>query len=357
MKNRYFLLFRTTDAELRALEKSNFPLKKILPIIELTKGKKSKTDSIGKISKRIDSIKKIFQNETICLDITTLEELSNVEITSLYDPLNGYENWCTFLIQLKNQNHFKEIIPTLILNTEDTNLYTNLLAQVESLSKHFNKIMYRNDINDDFYLDDINKIYHKIIEQKMELFFVIDCGFTPIGAIETIVQILKIRIQNVKELIPNILPIIISTSFPRYVTDIGNDKHDCFTLNEITLFSKINSLFKDCIYGDYGSINPKRNDNITMTRGWIPRIDVPTKDEIFYYREKNALKDYAQTYSKVALLAFNDSKFPRHLSSNWGIQQIILSKNGNAPGSSPSFWISVRMSIHIENQLQRIFNE
>ena len=61
MKNKYGLLFKTGDSEIRALR--NFSNKKgIFPIIELTRGRKTKKDTIGDIQKRIDQLAECWQH-------------------------------------------------------------------------------------------------------------------------------------------------------------------------------------------------------------------------------------------------------------------------------------------------------
>ena len=42
----------------------------------------------------------------------------------------------------------------------------------------------------------------------------------------------------------------------------------------IQIHKIVTNKIPNVIYGDYASINPTRNDTITMARGWIPRIDV-----------------------------------------------------------------------------------
>ena len=126
----------------------------------------------------------------------------------------------------------------------------------------------------------------------------------------------------------------------------------------IILLFKVDS-YNDClkidkniIYGDYGSINPIRNDNIVMARGWIPRIDVALSNSYFYHKKRREGNSYAETYKTVAKKVVNDPYFPRKLKC-WGTDQIIISQR--TPVSLiPSFWISVRMNIHIEQQLRRI---
>ena len=61
--NKYALLLKTGESELRALENMVIP-DELLPIVELTRGRRSKNDKIGQITKRVDRIafmiKKLF---------------------------------------------------------------------------------------------------------------------------------------------------------------------------------------------------------------------------------------------------------------------------------------------------------
>ncbi len=354
MRNKYNILFKTGDAEIRALEKSNFDVSNIFPIVELTRGRKSKSDKVGLISKRIKKLGEIFSNQSICLDLTTSDQLSNEEIEELYSYDSGYENWVGFLNSINAAKTFKEIVPTILVDTTDENIDNNLKAQVESLSKSFKRIAYRNDITDDGYIEDIEIFAETIKDNNVEFVFIADCEYVPSGATRNTASLVSARITKVKKLIPNSTFIVISTSFPRYVSDIGNDNYDIFPLYEIDVHKEVKEIHNDVIYGDYGSINPIRNDTVVMARGWIPRIDVPTPSGIYYYRVRNKIKDYAATYSIVANKIVEDDKFPSHMSSNWGIKQILICKNGSAPGASPNFWISVRMSIFIAMQLKRL---
>lgn len=355
MKNKYSLLFKTGDAELRALEKTKFDIDKIFPIIELTRGRRSKSDQIGLISKRIQKLATIFSGGSICLDLTTHDSLTNSEIDELYNPENGYSNWINFLKDLNTQDIFNEIVPTILVDTSDTKLNENLKKQVQQLSNSFSKLVYRNNIIDNGCYDDIKLISEQInANAKHEFIFIIDCEYVPSGAYPSTINVVNARITKIKALIPKAKFIVISTSFPRYVSDIGNDDYDLFPLNEIDIFKGVKLIHPEILYGDYGSINPIRNDDVVMANGWIPRVDVPTINGIYYYRIRNTIKDYARTYSIVAKKAYCDSKFPKNLMGNWGINQIAICKDGSSPGSSPSYWISVRMSIFISMQLNRL---
>jgi hypothetical protein len=93
-----------------------------------------------------------------------------------------------------------------------------------------------------------------------------------------------------------------------------------------------------------------------MARGWIPRIDTPLPEEIYYYRQRRpkGTSEYSATYNEVARKVINDPRFPISLTDNWGIQQITNCAEGDSPASNPSFWISVRMNIHLEQQVRRL---
>ena len=155
MKNKYGLLFKTGDSEIRALR--NFSNKKgIFPIIELTRGRKTKKDTIGDIQKRIDQLAECFGNMDIILDLTTEPALSSTQIDMFYIPDNGYKNWINFLIEIKEKDIFKDIYPSILLNVDDDYFEDNLEKQVSSILKKFSGISYRCNIEDEGYSDDID---------------------------------------------------------------------------------------------------------------------------------------------------------------------------------------------------------
>lgn len=354
--NPYVFVFKTGDAELRALENLSIEKRHIFPIIELTRGKRSKLEKVGLISKRLNKIEAIFRDQEICLDITASEALANEEIDALYSFQNGYQNWIRFLLTLKAKQVFKTIAPTILVNSDDTNFQENLRAQVEELSNHFDTIVYRNSLADDACYGDIELIRDIIVKKNIRFYFIVDCEYIAPGAWKSFAQKGIIRVSKIESILKKTKFIILATSFPNNISDLGQDAGDTFRLNEIDLFNDIKSKPSSCeiIYGDYASINPIRNDEVIMSRGWVPRIDVALPDSIFYYRERRGIRDYSSTYRAVARKTQADPRFPRRLSSNWGVKQISSCAGGNAPGSSPSFWISVRMNMHIEQQVKRI---
>jgi hypothetical protein len=359
MKSKYYILaMKTGDAELKALENINSDKKIIFPIIELTRGRKSKYDSEGSLNKRLDKVKSIFNDHNICLDLTTSDRLTNTEINNLYSYNNGYEKWIDFLVSLKKGKFFSDISPVILVNSSDPDLNNNLKSQVDNLVEKFDSIVYRNSLSDDACYSDLENIKDIVIKSRVKFYFIIDCEYISPGAWKRFAEKAIVRIEKVRKLISNTHFIILSTSFPNNVSEIGDEYGGTIELNEINLYNEICSGVEslNIHYGDYGSINPIRNDDIIMSRGWVPHIDVALLDRIFYIRDKRKYhhNDYSSTYNSIAERIISDPRFPKTITSNWGIRQINKCADGNSPGSRPSFWISVRMNMHIEQQVKRL---
>ena len=360
MDSKYWTIVKTGEAEIRALE--NIPkevLSKTLPLIEITRGRKitkGKTEMYP-FEKRLSKLKEIYRGQTVAIDVTSEESLSSPEVDYLYMPESGYKNWIDFLLQLKDENIFTEIIPTILFNFDDIDFERNIVQQIHSLKSNFKTILYRSSIADENCYEDIEFIGKEIDDNNLKI--IIDCGYVPQASYKNVSNKCIARISNIKKMVASKYEYIIaSTSFPNNVSDLGDSDSDTFSISEINMYNEILSTHNDVIYADYASINPIRNDTIRMARGWIPRIDVPLKDVIYYYKKRRpkGVRAYASTYTQVARLARSDYRSPHNLSENWGIAQILSCAEGGAPSASPSFWISVRMNIHITQQVQRIYS-
>lgn len=357
----YILISKLGAAEIRAMQQMSAENKRyVTPLIEITKGRK--LSSLRKptpeeeypFDKYLEQVKSIWEGHDIIMDLTSWDYLSNVTIDKLYDFTNGYEKWCTFIEQVNKESNFNSIIPCVITNADDPDLEENLCKQVDILSQRYNMIAYRSDIADDYCYDDI-----KIIKDHLNgkpLLFIIDAGYVPQISIGSFINKIQIRIDNIRSIMSDVQIAVSATSFPNNISEIGGEDYDKFLLSEVKISDQLKG--KDIIYSDYGCVNPQRNDGIVMARGWIPRIDVPLSNCVFYHRKRRpkGTSKYSGTYKEVAAITFADKDFPMSLRDNWGIQQIQECAKGAAPSSQPNFWISVRMSIHVETQIRRINN-
>lgn len=361
MKEKYCLIIKTGESEIRALENSsNEVIDSIFPVIEITRGrKKTINDSFcAPFDNRLNKLKLILKNKVVGIDVTSSEFLSSTEVDLLYDTSDGYCNWIEFLRNLNEERVFSEIIPAILVNNEDEDFKENLVKQVSSLKTLFTSLIYRTSIEDDF------SCYEDLILLKetlndVHLYVLIDCEYTPQASYLNVAEKCIARINNLKKIVKaDTTFIVTSTSFPNNISDIGDSLYDELKNSEVDIVKKVqDSCGEDVMYSDYGSISVRRNDGVIMARGWIPRIDVPTGLSTFYYklRRPQGTTAYSSTYNRVARQAVSDPKFPKF--SNWGIKQIIECAKGVNPSSSPSFWISVRMCIHIEQQVRRLMKD
>ncbi len=351
----YNLIVKTAEAEIRALE--NTPkeqISKILPIIERTRGRKVTRDNKAAypFDNRLSKIKRVFKGQDICLDVTSDSSLASPETNALYDPKDGYANWINFLINLKEEDIFSSITPTVLMNFEDLDFEANVRLQISTLIENFGKVTYRNPIEEEGVYEDMEMFFHGV-----PLDLILDCNYVSGASCNNVAEKCISRIRNLSSIEKLNLTkiIIVATSYPNNVTEFGDVERDEFNLSELTLYSTITETVKSEIieYGDYGSINPVRNDSVVMARGWVPKIDVSNESMVFYHRcrRPRGTTAYADTYIQVARRCRDDKEFPKDC-NNWGLKQILACAEGAVPASSPSFWISVRMNTHIYRRLQ-----
>lgn len=357
MDKKYILIIKTGQAEIRAIENtSSITLNQLFPVIELTRGRKKTLENKREVfpfTSRLDRLKKVLKGMHVAIDATSDGALSCPEVDELYEYGNGYEKWVNLVCELKEEGCFSSIAPTLLMNFEDPDFETNLKKEIELLSEHFETLIYRNSIADDYCYSDLPFILSHLPQNK-HLLIIIDCGYTPQAMENNVLQKLLKRIENLSGGLMDYRCSLsfCATSFPNNISDIGGEDYDEFRISEVSIHNRIRSIYPDVIYGDYGSLNPKRNDNITMARGWIPRIDVPLSEKIYYYRQRRAGRAYDTTYKEVAKKAIRDIKYPSDINC-WGCSQIYNCCT-LPPSSSPNYWISVRMNIHIEQQVRRL---
>lgn len=357
MNKDYFLVIKTGQAEIRSIEKtSRGTLEKLFPVIELTRGRKKTLKDetvIHPFDSRLQKLKDAFRGMDVAIDVTSDEALSSAEIDVMYEFGNGYEKWVNFVTGIKNEGCFNSITPALVMNFEDPDFDANLRQEVTSLAAQFDTLLYRDTIEEEYCYTDLPNILSYLPKDK-HLIVLIDCGYTPQAMENNVSQKLLKRIENLKDGVVDdrCEMAFCATSFPNNISDIGGLNHDVFRVSEVYMHEKVKVQYPDVHYGDYGSINPQRNDNITMARGWIPRIDVPLDKEVYYYRQRREKREYGETYKIVAKQTMADSQYPHGLKC-WGCSQIDLCRT-LPPSTSPNYWISVRMNIHIEQQLRRL---
>lgn len=402
MSEDYFLLFKTADAEKRAWR--NLAAKRraaLTPILELTRGRKLKGAGKDKTGKPLSaeqllqtsgvygfeknwqsSVELMKSCDRFFVDLTREPSLSCAEIEELGASANGYRRWTDFVIARKREG--SNICPTLLVNpaaSDDESTYVaDLKAQLSVFMTEFNAIAYRVSIvEDEQFLFDLITLKAEIASFMAaggEFFVLLDHEFVRPGNGAVHARRTTQIIQSIYQQIGPVDVVVLATSFPKSVTEVGNEDHDRFRVEEMYLFDEVKKTHRNVKYGDYGSINPTRNDEVIIANGWRPRIDFVSRHgglSTYYFRErrkvvgtetvvvqgetktKNVLAPYSIHYRSVANSVIGFVPYYERLTSSWGHGEILSAAAGKVPSNSPSYWISVRMEIHIV-QILKHFN-
>lgn len=384
MISEYFVISKTGQSEMRAIRQlAPEALKKLTPIVELTRGRKiaSKKGDVDKFEYNFDSIKE-FLNDiskncmSLLVDVTQDEALSSPYTNQLVSSESGYLNWCSFVLGLREENpNAYPVIQVSPVEGEDWNSYSQKInRQFDFFSPVTPVMAYRARKNHDSSFDvDLQLLAPKIQEYTAagnSFIVILDCEYIRVKTASLHAEEVAEMFKIIHEISPAAILVLAATSFPSSVTEVGGENEGDFPIEEVNLHSIVSSRLHNLVhvrYGDYGSVNPLRNDGIA--RGWRPRIDYPYGGKkIFYFREKRQstgvgkdkvfTRNYAYHYESVANKVQADARYlnDQFLGKldNWGVKQIKQTADSVATGSTASFWISVRMCIHIEQQVQRL---
>lgn len=362
IQKKYIPIIKTGESELKAIKNLSTELKEfMLPLFELTKARKKPKEEEGSIKNNIEFLQENFKNSSFILDLTCDDKLSNTEIDDLLTSHNNYENWINFCLEQKKI--FKEFYPCIIVAEEENEEYKNYLDKLQNqltiLCSEFKYVVFRaqnESIAKNLILDINNLIKKDVIKNlQKKIIFIMDYRYINNSSkgIDITAKICKVLYSLGIEKI-----VISSTSFPKTVSEhMSTSDFVKFKIKEFDFYRNIVKELNDknikLIYSDYATVNPVRNDNVVFARGWIPRIDVPAFNEYIYCRRKRREKkqSYADVYKNIAKKIVRSDYYNNLVQSDingWGMQEILNASNDNVGGSSPRYWISVRMNIYIE---------
>lgn len=373
----YHLLLKTGESELRAW--NNLALDRQAQIsvhCEITRGrKKPNKDKSAPFEYNIDrvfqAIKSDFTNSKICVvDVTREPSLKSNDIEKLGKSDNGYELWVDCVAKLHSEN--AKVRPTLLINPKDTDDFEqykhDLFSQFDAFSAVYDTICYRASVlYDEEFVSDISMLSDRIneyVNNGGDFQILLDFEFIQPSSAALYASYVAPIIREISEFVPKARIVSLGTSFPKNVTDLGDEDRDEFRLEEYHLHREINRIQNSYVeYGDYGSINPVRND-ISPPVGihLRARIDFPTVNNTIFYRRvapkidkerSTLLSPRVSMYKDAAKLVVSDSQFSE-VKNSWGYKKIVEAATLSPAGKSPNFWISVRMEIHICRRLDGI---
>ena len=346
---KYFPTLKTTVAEMRCLKNLSESVKDgITPVFELTKSRKTKNDKDGDVYKRIKEVVEIFGDRSFVLDITNEDTLSNPQIESFFDD---FSNWVDFIKEI-SEVYSCNVIPTILLFEDSTKDEILELYHALKVVSGSGKVCLKIDMPS-FYNNSNSETLGYLLEISSEMkddIIIINTGFIDSNNSGEMYAKLK-NCQDVLHRMSNHNNSIVFTvsTFPKSMLESAsrekefeNQDHKKFgkvSFKSWMVYEAIRRSFSFIHYGDYACIHPHRNE--AKAYKWVPRIDYPLADKIFYYRT-------GAGYAACAKEILNNFK---EISGDdidcWGRDEVFSAANGAPRGLSPSYWISVRSNIHV----------
>ncbi|WP_321529107.1 beta family protein [Sedimenticola selenatireducens] len=331
----YVPIIKSTDAELKGYSYLGEDVKAATtPVFELTRSRRSKNAPDGNIHRRMEQISEIVKDIPFILDLTAHEDLSNDQIDDLLDETGGFQNWIEFLGEYPDLN----IVPAIHFY-EDTH-ESVIKQEVQQLLSNHTKLALRVQ-PDDSSINDYLEIIRSVLTSDDQLILVFDADYIIEEEYQKILEQIVERYQDLPVGFEPWSIVVCASSFPASVVQLSGcyDDHGTIPLLEKKLHLDLKGKGYWICYGDYASVHPKRY----QARGgtWVPRVDISLNDSIIYTRYRRQAGGYVRAAKEMIA-------HPRYSSFDcWGHEQVRQAAEGNPGGLSPSFWIAVRMNIHM----------
>ncbi|HGZ7313007.1 TPA: hypothetical protein ACOL2D_002354 [Vibrio parahaemolyticus] len=332
----YYPILKTTVSEMRALKQFDCSDNSVIrPIFELTKARKSKYDEVGDVYKRVQEIKEIVKDNDFFLDLTSENSLTNTQIESFFDDFNDFENWRFFINSLVDDG--LSVRP--VIQAFDDSSLDELVIQMQYFSEICGSFAVR--IKPEYLDMDISI---KLIQasQGFDFTTILDAEFVDDENLNYTSSIFSQFIQQCRSdnlKLGNV--VVCSSSFPAMVDHNNKDAGE-FKTYEKEFYSRLLSagLGVELEYGDYASVHPFRNE--VTAYNWVPRIDYPLDDFVIFCRKQRQSGGYKDCAKRMVGM----TKYKSNPTACWGGDEIVDACS-EPNGKSPSYWISVRINVHM----------
>ncbi len=350
----YIPIVKTTAAEIKGYDQLSHEVKiAIMPLFELTRDRTHKVNyPEGRLEKALEKALNAQPSGKMILDLTSHEDLINSEIEQLFDGKNGYGNWCSFI---QKTGRPKDIIPIIQINGDQFDddphdAGKQITYQTKNLYTMCGAVAFRANL--DIEIDDLSIFLGYVcagLDDLENLTVILDAEYIRPYTATRYAEEVEGRIKKIQSDHKIINLAVSASSFPKTViaSNYGQESYGNFRIEEITLHSLLSQSLPNTriIYSDYALIHPVRYP--TRGGGWVPRVDVPLSESIYYYRYQRENEGYVAAARDVIA----DEKYKTV--NSWGNDQILLAANNKPSGKNPSFWISVRTNIHMTTQAIR----
>ncbi len=334
----YCPIIKTTAAELRGLANLSANVSAgILPIIELTRSRRSKHNPDGRIEKRIEQIEEILDERPFILDVTTQESMSNSQIDGmLHGAPGGFKEWVKWIKGMRERD--LQVIPMI---HHDPDCADGTKMEIDELRKVAPCLAFRADP-----FDAEMPNYLALLQECMSLsdvILILDAGYLSLSLNKAgdYASYFDAALDRVEAVDPLKAVVCAFSSFPDSVTrkNYGDDESGEFPVAELITHRRLQK--RRVVAGDYASVHPIRYNTGGGT--WIPRIDFIVNDNFHYHRYRREDGGYVQAAQSV----IGNPAYKAATPPTWADNEIELASEGEPTGRSPLHWIAVRVNAYM----------
>src|SRR5690348_4605300 len=221
---KYCPVISTRDAEARGFSELNkSTLDSLLPVMEITRSRRSRTNPDGDIHRSKDRLLSTLAGRPFVIDVSSLGSQSNTQTSELLDPANAFGNWTSFV-----GNHLPdEAVP--VIHLEDPFNTVGFLAQIGNIPVRFGVVALRLPL-DYGYIPEVVRAFNSV---RRDCVVFIDAAYISESSRNAVVNQMTFLLPLLAQLRPKIFAPL-SSSFPSSVLDpgYGQDDSGCFPLSE-----------------------------------------------------------------------------------------------------------------------------
>jgi hypothetical protein len=342
-QQRYIPVVRTRDAEMKGFSNlSNQVLDGIVPLVEITKSRRSTNNPDGAIKKNVDRMLDVLDGRPFVVDLCAIESFQNREFDNLLDASGAFTNWTSYVRRQLPPN----CIP--VVHLTEPHIEGDFLTQARAVVASGGYVAIRVPTSYSYVRSLVTSVA-AMVREGFKIILIVDASFVPPWQREAAFLSCKGIVDSFTTLPTVTVPL--SSSFPSSVVDKrygGGDANGKFDLSEVFISEKLKTFASEPTlwHGDYSLTYPLAVEGIVTN--WVPRVDIPLNDSLYYYRYRRGDGGYV----RAAAEAINDSSFARL--KCWGEDNVREAAAGTPQGMSPAHWIAVRMNMHITRQFTRL---
>jgi hypothetical protein len=333
---KYYPSLRTRLWELRGYRELGAEDKtKLLPIMVLTRHhQQTLVSPVG------DIIQGALEERPFILDLEMSPLLACEDHAALCNPTNSFAAWRSFA------ERFEHAIPTALLPAGAPP--RDVVQQVRKLEEAVGKVAVRSRAPAGE-MGLLSSILNAV-DSVDNLLIVLDFGYVRSRVPAVVVEAAE-AINSLRAIDPTVRIVVMGSSYPKSAAAY-DDAGAVLEIQERTLHGAIGGDTV-AIYGDHAAVYPEPFE--PMQSRFVPRVDYALPDSWIFRRVRADMGGFTECARQIVALADWDPELV--VRGAWGAAKIeAVSRGDTTSMGSPGPWISVRVNLHLWQQLNGIIH-